>query len=699
MIELYVNGQHIELAPGEEITGGKSCMYPGELSTRTGLITADFDIARTAGNDAVLGADFSQKTDSELRADGQVSRGYVQIVGRDRFNYRVAFFGDNADWYDKIKGQSLQDLDLTDWAHTYTYADISDSWTTETLYVYPLLNYGRLSELLGLATDITDYFPAVYEYALVREIFQQAGWKVAGDVLKNWRYLNTCVPFTNAAFQVSLDYASRFIANARGYAQSYNYTASNVAISGTQTQAIDIAVAERDIFNAFNLAANTYTAPVAVVATFDVTLAQTGVNLQCSSPDTSGTVVSANVLVKVNGTTVATHTLLSSTFTTTGTTFTANTFVFSDTLTLDAGDVVSWELAYIWSNAQAGVTDLTLNLTNVNPTINLTSIDRNIIPGGAVTIENNLPDIAQEDYITDVLIRYGLIIHTDSRTKTVYLNQFENLAGKLPAAPDWSGYISPDFRLDYTTAVQQYAQNTLFGYAESSEKDIPTDVYKGENRYPLGWGGMSVDNEFLPGQQTYYVSPFAPSSTVQYRAIPTSAAYYLTYIPHYITGEDAELDEPDDTPRLVIVVRGADVDGFKADTLGLPLGEVSITDEDGVLHTTSTIPWAWFSKGYMQAQNDSLNDFTDSLAFAPQQLTGTQEIGILAESYQLLQAAINRGEVYSVYARLPIYLFSGLDFSQPIYLRYGEVVGYFFIVAVSEFQAGEFAQLQLLKIA
>lgn len=703
-MRLIINGTQIA---DTQIILSRTSIRPGRLSRRSGLTSVDFEINASAANLLALGfpnANYTPQAKTRISAsieDGpQIATGYVQIVKYSKFARKITltFFADAREWYGDIQGLSLQDIDLQEYDHFWTLAEIVSSWGNTDGYVYPLLNYGNLTNVATIATEISDWFPAVYQHTLVREIFQQKDWKVAGSGLQNPLYNSVCVPFTQGLFQTRVSYTDKFLTNvARSGSQTFSYTAANVADSGTSPATeVDITTAISDPDGLWSFVDNEYTAPEAVSnlnfrATFDLS----SISLSITDPSGAAPAATAQAVVQFvkNGSVAQETVLYEYSTTTTGTGTQVGPFVANFQSDMDAGDKMAVQVVFKWSDLVAGVSDVNFSLFSASIFLATTDAGRIIRELGAVTLENNLPDITQSAFIEDVITRHGFVVSTDFRTKTVYFTRFEDLAASMVNAPDWAQYIlGQEIETDFIESTDGFARRSVFRYAEPDQIDIYATGYNDSNEYPLGSGILNVDYEFLAQEADYYTSPFVPTYQITAKQSDVSAKYSLAHIPHYTYDGEA-----DASPRVLIVLRDVDFNSV-AKIPGLLPANFTILN-DGTPEGFDNCAWGYFTKGSIDANNSALDAFTDSLSYGPPNLPGTAEAGLLADCWNRFRTSLNSGQYLRVRMRLPANVFSSFNPGQAIQIQGYGISGYFFIDTIENYAGpNEWCEVGLLPL-
>ena len=191
MIQLKINNITVELSEGERIALTKPNTRIGDIGNRRGHFTNDFKVKGAADTLAVLGlpdrlessANVPQtKQDSilYLKNSIEIARGFTQLAGFDWIKNEVTltFYAGQTPWTEQIRDRSIRDLWLRDLDHDWTAANIEASWDNENGYIYPWIDYGRINEIKGTAADpmlITDWYPAVYQKRVIRQIFEEIG--------------------------------------------------------------------------------------------------------------------------------------------------------------------------------------------------------------------------------------------------------------------------------------------------------------------------------------------------------------------------------------------------------------------------------------------------------------------------------------------------------------------------------------------
>lgn len=93
-----------------------------------------------------------------------VITGYAQLVNinktKELIEYELIIYGENADFFKEIEGRKLSDLDLSALDHEYSQAEIIDSWSASSGYVYPQVKNGRQTDYFNANSNnfVVDYW-------------------------------------------------------------------------------------------------------------------------------------------------------------------------------------------------------------------------------------------------------------------------------------------------------------------------------------------------------------------------------------------------------------------------------------------------------------------------------------------------------------------------------------------------------------
>lgn len=167
------------------------------------VFIAYFDIANYIENDTQFNPFYNptKKVKAVYYEDSlEVITGYAQLTDivktKEEIIYELVIFGENADFFKSIDGKNLSDLDLSDYDHNYTRANIIASWTG-TLgegYYYPQVKNGKQIDVLINGGWIKDYWKVndfdcwIYVKTIWDKIWEQAGFNYVSNFIDSAKF-------------------------------------------------------------------------------------------------------------------------------------------------------------------------------------------------------------------------------------------------------------------------------------------------------------------------------------------------------------------------------------------------------------------------------------------------------------------------------------------------------------------------------
>lgn len=357
---------------------------------------------------------------------------------------------------------NMTDLRLSQYDVDQTEFTIRDSWDNTSGIVWPILDAGGLSTRSNPDFKTEDFIPAFYAKTLMFEVFQQSGIKIAGELLKDWRYNNMLIA-ANGRSQQQVDDRTSFIG--KNIPQS-------IPTGGDVTDAVKVTFDDEsnpffdgDTDN-YDLALSQYVADVRMVVTVDYLLRYT-------------TNVIAVVYIFVNGV--------------------ERTFDFravssgimskSYKVRLNAGDILEI-YSRIGLSTSGSLESGTLMIT---PTYLYSAF------GSA-----SVPKWTKQQFVSQVLAPFNIIPAFDPFTKTLTLNLFDKVKEKEPI--DISELIEEP-EVDFTEFISDYAKNNNFKYQETDIDNL--NQYNISTFLKYGSGVIQANNDFVEESKTVLESDFA----------------------------------------------------------------------------------------------------------------------------------------------------------------------------------------------
>lgn len=681
MITILINGQTVTTQPGEVIALQKASSKVGELKSRQGSFTNDFEIPATADNVAALGyaslmeiigqtVTHTKKIDAVLFDNGmEIGRGYIQIVEANYLNRTItlSFFGGTADWVSKLSGMSIRDIDLSNFDHIWNLDNIRDSWTNTEGYIYPLIDYGDLDGF-GFATDAfytEDFYPALYRKTILAYAFSEIGYKVGGSFINEFGYQRAIIPFSEKSFLSSPEFSDTFVGSMTGQ-QLYQQTFLSVPQDVTQT--LNFSTVIQNDYNNFSSFSNEFQADRN--ETYKMRLEVSITNFQITNTGGAGADESSLSIVvtdSTGATVLPAQEILS--LTGAGTTSTSGSYVFEFDWSTEAEEMLYAQFNFTTTSTTA--TSVQYIAQYDTYTLFCDGIDRAMSPGDLVETSYVMPDIQVLDVVRDMVQQYGLIVSTNDYTQTVHFDRLELMPKK--ESIDWSSKvnIADVHRLDFTTAVSDYSKVNLWKYAESSEDDGDLFEYDSDNTTPLGQGQIEIDNEFLSEQSVLHESIFKATAMVS--PWDNNAGLWIPQIQRYGYGQ-AEEFEPG--ARVLYVIPNALISD-------LTLSSFSQANISGTF--VDNIAYSYF---YKKGTGSDYDNLTDMLSYG--EVNEPNVIGetLIYQNYRELNKILNGAKSVEISVQLREDEFVNIDFSVPIFIDAGFIRGLFFIDEIEDYRGG-----------
>lgn len=647
---LINNGMYLDLRR-EYVALDYQIFDLASLETRQGTFSNDFEIPDTAHNRQALGFATVQNTQgTDLTTSTRIpaivyqnnimiSSGFVQINDRSK-EINITYFGDNVDVFALMRDKKLNEINLNHLRHTYTAANIISSFSNTTGYIYLPIDYGLFTSRAAMEIDEREIFPSIYFPEIVTGIFKSIGYKVEGTIFNRALFKKSVVNFVNTEFGLSQEFVDSKSFYVFGTAQTIG---AGATVQFNFTDQIDNFPTKTYDNDLFNLTTDRYTADddyqINITFGYDN---RAFINL-------NGSVTRPTLIIRKNGVTVASSTSTS----------------ISEDIVVTNTDYIE---AYVTNNHGSSIQ---------LPAFFYGEVSKDIVTGSVVFPETALPDVSMVDFIKYVLFRFVGVMTTDNFSKTVYLNQFNDL--KNNGVDDWSSKIdlSKKITTSYTEVVSSYAKRNLANYTIDDNDFLQTE-YNGSNTLTFGSGEFTIDNDFIEGEKTIFETPF--SSTLSHKSFSANE-YLIPYIPRHIEEGEINLAEP-----RVMTVYGA-----------VALGQLNTNPAatlDIMGTTTTTVPFAYFYKSTLGFDAD---DFKESLAFGVQNVFAPNDLGAVETDYLEIIRILNNPEVKKAYLKLNQIDIVNLNHLKKKYMeRFG---GYFYLNLIEQYDAtGDSVMCELIKM-
>jgi len=602
---------------------------------------------------------------------------------------KTRVFSGNATFYELLKSIYLNDLDWSQYDHTWNYANAVASSANNGGYIYPVIDYGGQT-LTGDIVDIRKILPATFVKTILVKIFEYTDYQYIDDFDRT--DLNKSVlaytnknPIYPAPYLLlnSLD-ASNTVD--QGYNElltiKYDTLYINDVINSITDQDVSLLMLGGYILTythkrmpfyqgAFGTGAywdaiyNQYTSNANGVYNYNVVADFTSINTHYSienvitsdfdsgfpgAPYFFNGRVSVRLIVNRGGN----ISIIETNEVTTGVNWSGSTF-------LSQGDIMYLEYKYIGdlqhkiATSRVGsnprynyyairffpIIDHTTNLFTLN-------LQDGLAFGNPITYSALLPKIKCNDFIKDLCIRFGLILNVNEDTKTVTISQIDKLTENIPNAVNWSDKLDESDLPNVQFMYDNYAQINLFTHSE--DKTVVNKQIGGDYN-------LLINNANLESSKTFYTSPFSECDNTKFNNTITSV------IPTYNT--TSILFDKDVKPKIL----------FSEAVTGL----FKFTDG------TST-------SGYINTKRVYFIDLN-----VPNLCMGF-ESSLIPKNSQTLVSTLQNIRIVKANFNLNINDIKSIDWLTPVYIE--QFQSYFFVTSINQFNYTnpDLTEVELIKL-
>jgi hypothetical protein len=563
MINLYINSTLCDTFGNEEVVLNRSVNNIGDIQSRQGDYTNNFDLPLTPTNKLIFenshvlnsASDIPyQRLPARIEVNGNIiSMGYAVLIESSDV-YRVSYYGANADVFATIGDKKLSELDLSEFNHLWTAVNVraarlsNTTWTDA--YNYPNVDYGPWQ--VGPTVYWTDFYIGFFEKYLVWKIFQEAGFTITGDFFdNNSDFAKGFIPFCSR-FVRDRNYDNRNSGEWDTPSSTFNGLTYDLLLTNTVSQSdYNILNDETGIITILDNCALTFRIKVTVTNT---DILPQAFAFQMNYTDSSGTLQNEVII--------------------------DNTTDPLD-IPIPAGATKTFELTLTRNISRTTITFEWLMLLNPNTAISVCefeiidyvvdeSTDSYLVITDVfnyITPASTLPDMKQTDLLLTWVNQFCLMFDTDHQTNYVNVFSFTEVLGNIPNARDMSTKIDLSNKPVISYKIGEYAQTNRFLY-----KDDP------ENEYLLaapefGSGEITIDNENIEVEKVVFQSEFA---SIIRQSESFSGTARFAFIPKFPAG-----DEVDCAPYIGVIefetIHLVTMDGYALETTQPAMHEIGFS--------------------------------------------------------------------------------------------------------------------------
>jgi hypothetical protein len=463
---LRVNNEYLDF--NDDIEVEKRSKLFDDITKTVVDFSYSFIIAATSKNLKILGLPLPNSSTKtifqEIRCDVidvdglPIYKGILRVERVRQKEIDCSFFSGNYNWISGLTG-NMTDLNLSQYDVGQTEGNIILSWQNTSGIVFPFIDTGTLVTRSYENVKTEDFVGCFYLKTLFRETFQQAGFKIEGELLNDVRFNNIIIA-TNTRSKVDVQNNSIYVGK-------------------NSTQVIPIGLAIIDV--AFNLTTSPYF--IGSSASFTTSTEYTAAANMIVDIDftwvSSGSLI-GQILLNGVGFSVGGSSL--------GSAFGRNTTASLRKIKLTTGDV----LKCIVFNDSASAINLTAGTFKITPKYIYKAFGSSCVPLWT-----------KQQFVGNVLKLFNVVSDYNQSTKTVTLNLFDKIKTKTPI--DISRYIKIT-EVDYVDFISGYGRSNNFSYTASDE-DILKD-YNISSFLKYGAGTIEVDNDYIDNSAEVINSDF-----------------------------------------------------------------------------------------------------------------------------------------------------------------------------------------------
>lgn len=494
--EIYIEDELIDLLQDISTEFTYAIDDVKDFGSRNTSFSRTISIPATARNNKILGFAFeigmsnthntdlanvntnftpSQAAKCEVYIDKiQIFKGVIRmleiVINNNVTQYQCAVFGELGGFITELGNKRLEDLDFSEYNHTYNVTEIEDSWDTinGSGYFYPLIDYGDVSSNKD-DFSVSTLRPALYVKEYIDKIFEGTTYTLSCAFFDTTFFKTLIIPNNSQGIRGTND---RFILGTKTISQillnSNTPTARNADLPFDTTTLLNFTEnAGKSIFT-YADSTKTIRTIASIVGTYQTDAAS-----------------SITATLYIGGVSVQAFTQ---------NTFSANNpFSFSFDFT---GNIANTNQVRI--EISVPVTANTYIVTISSASINLSQITSQITDvayNGVISINENLPKgIFQKDFFLSVCKMFNLYVYQDNlNDKQINVAPYIDFySSAVTNSLDWSQKID----LGSTMSIKPMSQLNAryYAYKYTPDTDFYNDNYL--KKYGQSYGDNLYDSEF-----------------------------------------------------------------------------------------------------------------------------------------------------------------------------------------------------------
>jgi hypothetical protein len=549
--EIYVEDQLIDLLQDISTDFTYTIDDVRDFGSRNTSFSRTISIPATAKNNKILGFAFdismahdhnmdlpnvntnftpSQAAKCEVYIDKiQIFKGVIRIleivINNNVIQYQCAVFGELGGFITELGNKRLEDLDFSEYNHTWNVTSIQNSWDsiTGSGYYYPLIDYGDVSTNKDDFSVYT-FRPALYVKEYIEKIFEGTTYTLNCDFFNSDFFKKLIVPNNTQGIQGTND---RFILG---------------TISATKTILNSNTPTARNIDLPFDSTTLLYFTENGSKSIFTYTDGTKTIRAMASITGIYQTDAASSITATLYVAGVAVQTL------TQNTTSANNPFTFN----LDwTGNISNTNQVRIEISVPVTANTYIVSISSANFTFNqLAAQLASVVYNGTISINDNLPKgIFQKDFFLSVCKMFNLYVYQDNiNEKQINIAPYIDFySSAVTNSLDWSQKIDMNASISIKPMSQLNAR--YYAYKYTSDSDYYNDNY--QKKYGQTYGDYLFDSQFDFVKDTAATQIiFAPSVLYQPNNHGHADKYYTTIFK--LSNNNTQEDPMDSVIRILM---------------------------------------------------------------------------------------------------------------------------------------------------
>ena len=646
--EIYIEEQKIDLLQDISTEFTYAIDDVSEFGSRNTSYSKTISIPGTANNNLVFGYIFELNnanfTDNTLPNVGynfnvtkqanckifidkvQIFKGTLRIleivIDKETIEYQCSVFGELGGFINQLGNARLEDLDFSAYDHTYSVANISNSWNNAggSGYYYPLIDYGNVSTgVNGVAKkdfQYTTFRPALYVKEYIQKIFAGTDYTFDCSFFNTALFNRLIIPHNQTNITASNN-------------TSFSATANNRTMNLTSEPYVRYTITTAGSFTADAFGE---------VFTYTGSSISTSIRVTLSGFVNSFNPANSNfsVILRKNGVPIGSQDFDASVRRIIDCDFTVDNITFVNT------DYIQVEILGTLMEVEIFTGNLTI--TTAKPTLVQINLGENI------KINETIPrGIFQRDFFLSIVKMFNLYVYENKfNDKELVISPYVDFYPEVSAnAEDWTNKI--DRAKPFSIKPMSEINARYYNYKFKPDNDFYGENYR--KKYTEGYGDFIYDTEFDFVKETDTLEVIFAASTL-YQATGQDKVFPAIY--KKSNTNNAE-DRMDSIIRIMQVKKITEVSSWN-------------------IMNGATVLASYTSYGYAGHLDDPINPTNDinfgapkEIQFSPNTYPSTNVFNAFHSPY-IAEITSKDSKLLTCFGLLDIIDIFNLDFSKYVYI-------------------------------